>query len=116
MKYQVIVGNVGTVLDTDKVTEARKTFKEYVAQSKTNTGRAGAEDVTVMKDGEPWLEFRGEDVQAAVLLNHLQDIADGVEFPNGSDFMVDEMEASTLLAMLKNPKYYREIEAIADAL
>ena len=38
--YRVLVGNIGTVLTTAKVTEARKTFAEYVEQLPTAAGYA----------------------------------------------------------------------------
>lgn len=46
--YQVIVGNVGTVLDTLDKEQAETTFKAYVEISKTNVGRAGNEAVTLI--------------------------------------------------------------------
>jgi len=52
-KYQVIVGNIGTVYAGDDLTEAKEYFKEYYEQSKDGYGRAGGESVTLMVDGEP---------------------------------------------------------------
>ncbi len=59
-RYEVIVGNIGTVYDGPRLTEARKAFAEYVSQSKTNYGRAGGEDVNVLKNGELLKTFWGE--------------------------------------------------------
>lgn len=59
--YEVIVGNIGTVykgVDEDK---ARETFEEYVEQSKSGTGRAGGEDVTLMEDDVPEDEYVAEE-------------------------------------------------------
>jgi len=52
MKYQVIVGNIGTVFDGDDLKNAKSTFKVYVEQSKSEFGRASGEDVCMMSDGE----------------------------------------------------------------
>lgn len=52
-KYEVIVGNIGTVYSGGSKPVASKTFKEYVKQSLSRTGRAGGEAVTLMHDGEP---------------------------------------------------------------
>lgn len=53
MRYEVIVGNIGTVHSGSNKSEALKHWREYVRQSKTGTGRAGHEPVTLMIDGEP---------------------------------------------------------------
>jgi len=52
-KYQVIVGNIGTVYDGDDIIEAEENFKEYYNQSKDGYGRASGESVTLWVDGEP---------------------------------------------------------------
>ena len=59
MKYQVIVGNVGTVLDTDNGAQANVQFGQWRTASKEGWGRAGGEQVTLMKDGEPKREHAG---------------------------------------------------------
>lgn len=56
---QVIVGNIGTVYSGSNNKEAARVYKEYISQSKSNYGRAGGEDVTWMKNGEPHKEFTG---------------------------------------------------------
>lgn len=61
MKYQVIVGNVGTVLDTDDQAKATATFQEYVWKSVEQDGRVSGEPVTLMRDGEPLAEFGAND-------------------------------------------------------
>jgi hypothetical protein len=53
MKYQVLVGNIGTVVDTDDHKEAVRTFHEYVRQANDGYGRASGESVVFMRDGEP---------------------------------------------------------------
>jgi hypothetical protein len=58
-RWEVIVGNVGTVFDGTRESAARQTYKDYVIQSKSGNGRAGGEDVTLMKNGEPVNEHFG---------------------------------------------------------
>lgn len=57
--YQVIVGNIGTVLTTDSVKEARHVALIYIKQSSSGVGRAGGEDVTIMCDGGIFSEYIG---------------------------------------------------------
>ena len=59
MKYQVVVGNIGTVYDGDNADIADKHYEEYVEQSKSGRGRAGGEQVTLFVDGEPEREHQG---------------------------------------------------------
>jgi hypothetical protein len=59
-RYEVIVGNIGTVVSTHDLEDARSTFNVYVEQSKSGRGRAAGEPVTLMKDGEMMKEFEGE--------------------------------------------------------
>jgi hypothetical protein len=51
-RFQVIVGNVGTVYDGDNFMESRVTAKRYVEMSKAGEGRCADESVTLMEDGE----------------------------------------------------------------
>lgn len=53
MKYQVIVGNIGTVADTDNRRAAFDCFLRYVDNSKSGYGREANEPVTLMEDGNP---------------------------------------------------------------
>lgn len=57
MKYQTIVGNIGTVYDGDNGFEARKLFHTYRSQSQRLYGRASGEPVTLFEDDEPILEY-----------------------------------------------------------
>jgi hypothetical protein len=59
MRYQVIVGNIGTVYDGNDYFEACKVYGEYKQQSKGVSGRASGEDVTLMKDDELLFEHIG---------------------------------------------------------
>ena len=52
MKHQIIVGNIGTVIDTDCEKEARESFEHYVRESCSGIGRSYGEDVTWMIDDE----------------------------------------------------------------
>lgn len=58
-RYEVIVGNIGTVYDGGDVDEARKAFHEYVEQSKSGSGRAADESVTILRDGGFFDEHEG---------------------------------------------------------
>jgi len=58
--YEVIVGNIGLVYSGGRLMEARKIFRDYVSQSKINYGRAGGEDVTMLKYGEVVWEYIGK--------------------------------------------------------
>jgi len=57
MKHQILVGNIGNVLDTASQKEAQRAFSEYKAQSKEGYGRASGEPVTWFKDGEIFREY-----------------------------------------------------------
>jgi len=58
-KYQVVVGNLGTVYDGDNSFAAEKNFQEYVKISNNDYGRVSNEPVTLFVDGEPEAEFDG---------------------------------------------------------
>jgi len=59
MKYQVIVGNIGTVYDGNNKKVAKRTFKIYQAQSEMEFGRASGEDVSYWEHDEPVLIYNG---------------------------------------------------------
>lgn len=59
MRYQVIVGNLGTVLDTNCRIQAHREYESYRYQSRLTYGRASGEPVTLMEDGEPIKEYPG---------------------------------------------------------
>lgn len=58
-KYQVVVGNIGTVYDGDNKKKAYTLFKEYCSLSKDNYGRAAGEDVALFEDGHLEEDFLG---------------------------------------------------------
>ena len=60
-EYQVVVGNIGTVLSTRLRKEAIECFCEYVTQSKSQRGSVGGEPVTLMLNGDPEIEYEGEE-------------------------------------------------------
>jgi hypothetical protein len=62
-KYEIIVGNIGFVYETNNPIDARHVYGQYKRQSLSGIGRAGGESVTLTMDGEPILEHivpRGE--------------------------------------------------------
>jgi len=56
-KYQVIVGNIGTVYNGDSKLDAESVFADYVKMSMLNYGRAAGELVALLADGEPYEEY-----------------------------------------------------------
>jgi len=60
MKYTVVVGNIGTVLETNNEEEAFETYREYVEMSKDNYGRAAGEDVVVFFKDDILVEYFGD--------------------------------------------------------
>ena len=58
-EYEVICGNIGTVHTGAAIRAAEIHFDEYVAQSKSEYGRAAGESVTLMRDGEIHREYIG---------------------------------------------------------
>jgi len=68
MRYQVVVGNVGSVLDTDDGVLAHKTFSEWVEISKRGEGRAAGEDVHVLDHvaQDILLEYECHGIEGAV--------------------------------------------------
>ena len=58
-EYQVLVGNIGTVLVTNNRNDAVKVYGEYKKLSLSEFGRAGGEDVTLFCDNEIMYEHQG---------------------------------------------------------
>jgi len=65
--YDVLVGNVGRVHSGKSRKKALEHFKEYRKQSRSGYGRAGGEDVVLLVDGEPSVEFFGTNSQPEIL-------------------------------------------------
>jgi len=57
--YHVIVGNVGTVYEGTNGFIAIKEYNSYVGISKNGIGRAGGENVTLIKNDDIYKEFIG---------------------------------------------------------
>lgn len=47
--YEVVVGNIGTVLSTNDYEDARTCASVYIGQSKEQIGRASNESVTILR-------------------------------------------------------------------
>ncbi len=58
-RFQVIVGNIGTVYSGDDYEVARAKYESYVTDSREGYGRAGGEDVVLMADDEIEREHHG---------------------------------------------------------
>lgn len=66
IKYEVIVGNVGTVYSGHEST-ARKEFNAWAKIAKGKTGRAAGEDVTLVNsEGDILREYVGRLTRAAI--------------------------------------------------
>ncbi len=59
MRYQVIVGNIGKVFESDDLTLAMTIYQDYIDQSICDYGRVTGSPVTITDedDGEPILEY-----------------------------------------------------------
>lgn len=60
-KYQVVVGNVGTIYDGDLREAAMFHFTTAKGASIAHYGRWAGEPVTVFEDGEPVKEHHGDE-------------------------------------------------------
>jgi len=61
-RFQVVVGNLGTVVDTAVHLDAIRAFNSYRDMSMKGTGRVGGESVTMYVDGEPDPHFTYEPI------------------------------------------------------
>lgn len=52
MRYEVIVGNIGTVYSGNNFMQASAKFAAYVKLSKADSGRASGESVTLLDHDE----------------------------------------------------------------
>lgn len=59
MKYQVIVGNVGMVHETNNLRDARLCARTYVDRAKSLRGRCAGESVTILSENEIIDEYVG---------------------------------------------------------
>ena len=60
-EFDVVVGNIGSVYRGNDHDMAHKVYREYVAQSKSGSGRAGSESVVLMVNGEIDREHAGRE-------------------------------------------------------
>lgn len=60
-KYVVVVGNIGTVLNTDDLAAAEKLYESYRKMSHKGIGLVGGEPVTLLENGDPIKEWLGAD-------------------------------------------------------
>lgn len=56
--WEVIVGNIGTVLTTENGFDAKQTYSDYKKQSESEHGRASGESVVLLKNGDIEWELR----------------------------------------------------------
>ena len=75
MKYEVIVGNIGTVYDGDSKREALDTRTHYITLASSPGNRATLEDVTILEDGELFQTWLAEEQLNCSQLAH----ANGIE-------------------------------------
>lgn len=68
-KYQVIVGNIGTVYDGESQHEASVEFTDYCKLSLSMYGRVAGEEVSMMESGDlkHWFRMTHEDFISAAL-------------------------------------------------
>lgn len=58
-KFEVIVGNIGTVYSGNNYMQAQTKYSAYVKQSREEYGRAAGETVTLFHNGEIRSEYQG---------------------------------------------------------
>ena len=65
-KYEVMVGNIGSVHTGKVKANAERVYRSYVELSKSGKGRASGESVTMFMDGEPIAEHHAGEVTRKV--------------------------------------------------
>ena len=106
--YEVIVGNIGMVLETDSLDEAKTTYATYVEQVKEATGRAES-SVVIMEDGSILADF---DFQVAWTDEDLSQLSDEIDAEP-----ITEDEAGNKVKMMFLGVYYytdADIEYLED--
>lgn len=71
MKNVIIVGNIGTVYTGDVREFAEQAYREYIEQSKMDSGRASGERVTWMREQNIYREFDPKDIDPVETLRQL---------------------------------------------
>jgi len=58
-KFEVVVGNIGTVYSGNNFMQAQTKYTNYVELSRLNSGRASGEAVTLFHNGNIRSEYQG---------------------------------------------------------
>jgi len=111
MRHQIIVGNVGTVCDTDDGLEAQKDFSAYL--NADNAGRADGETLTWMDGGEVKAERIVGEGQGLTLCKHCAFVVASGD-PTPLDFHHDAEQAERLHEWLGRVHSATKIRTIAD--
>lgn len=61
-RYEVIVGNVGTVYDGPSKREAQKKFALYKKQSHVRGSRVFNEDIIILRNGDIYKDHEGWEI------------------------------------------------------
>ena len=108
--YQVVVGNVGQVYSGKSELDARIVFKEYEAKSLANSGRAGNQEVVMLRDGEEYRRFNPPEI----LKSHEGKMQSKVKANPSRRGTVDEHAATELSLYANNEKnLYNRLQAFA---
>jgi len=112
-KYQVIVGNLGTPVDTDEAAEALEGYVEYVRQSPYGYGRVSYEPVALFQDGEPLFEFEPPrlDAEGKPIVESACDVVKAWLSDCGITFPPDALERLEM----RLRAYSRPTDDVADA-
>ena len=62
-RYEVLVGNIGTVYSGENAAQAEADYLSYRTDSRRRYGRAAGEPVTLFKDGEIVTEYPGDSAE-----------------------------------------------------
>lgn len=90
-KYDVTVGNIGTVYDGWDKDEANRTYDRYIDASKSEHGRASNEPIYLMTNGEITLEYIPQrDEQPDVNCQECNEHIDDCECEEAEPFVFDE--------------------------
>jgi hypothetical protein len=113
-KYQVIVGNIGTVYDGDSRVKAGAEFANYKIDSIRFIGRAAGEDIILMMDGEPLEEYIGSRSTVAIDVPRPMDREKMIKFLIGLHGSIEAHHATNLCnsqyLYQKNPELLRVIQ------
>lgn len=60
VKFEVVVGNVGTIYSGENACAAHGTYRDAMILSASKQGRASGESITLLQDGEVVKKYEGE--------------------------------------------------------